>query len=75
MAGVVQLVHIDQNGAGDAIAGELIQQLAEVDIAVIAKGDEGGKAQFMLLGPIQNGGADGGGLREKGDLPRLGGNG
>ena len=75
VAGVVQLVHIDQNGAGDAVAGELIQQLAEVDIAVIAKGDKGGKAQFMLLGPIENGGADGGGLRQKGDLPRLGGNG
>ncbi len=75
VAGVVQLVHIDQDGAGDAIAGELIQQLAEVDVAVITKGDEGGKAQFMLLGPIQNGGADGGGLRQKGDLPRLGGNG
>ncbi len=75
VAGVVQLVHIDQNGAGDAVAGELIQQLAEVDIAVITKGDEGGEAQFMLLGPIQNGGADGGGLRQKGDLSRLGGNG
>ncbi len=75
VAGVVQLVHVDQNGAGDAIAGELIQQLAEVDIAVIAKGDEGGEAQLMLLGPIQNGGADGGGLRQKCDLPRLGGNG
>ncbi len=37
VAGVVQLVHIDQNGAGDAVAGELIQQLAEVDVAVIAK--------------------------------------
>lgn len=62
VAGVVQFVHVDQDGAGDAVAGELVQQLAEVDVAVITQGDEGGKAQFMLLGPIQNGGADGGGL-------------
>ena len=59
MAGVLQLVHVEQDGAGHAVAGELIQQLAEVDVAVIAKGDEGREAELMLLGPIQDGGADG----------------
>lgn len=52
MAGVLQLVHVEQDGAGHAVARELIQQLAEVDVAVIAKGDEGREAKFMLLGPI-----------------------
>ncbi len=74
MAGIVQLVHVEQDGAGDAVTGELIQQLAKVDVAVIAKGDEGRESQLMLLGPVENGGADRGRLGEKGDLPGLGGN-
>ena len=72
VAGIVQLVHIEQDGAGCAVAGELIQQLAEVYVTVIAEGDEGREAQLMLLGPVQYGGADGGRLGEKGDLARFG---
>ncbi|MNS48838.1 hypothetical protein D3C72_814220 [compost metagenome] len=41
VAGIVQFVHVDQDGAGCPVAGELIQQLAEVDVAVITKRNEG----------------------------------
>ncbi|MNF63448.1 hypothetical protein D3C84_451520 [compost metagenome] len=75
MAGVVQLVHVDQDGAGRPVAGELIQQLAEVDVAVIPEGDEGREADLPLLGPVENGGADRRRLGEEGHLPWGGGDG
>ena len=68
--GIVQLVHVDQDGAGRPVPGELIQQLAKVDVAMIAQGDEGREADFALLGPIQDGGADRCRLGEKRHLSR-----
>ena len=70
MPGIVQLVHVDQDGAGRPVPGELIQQLAKVDVAMIAQGDEGREADFALFGPIQDGGADRCRLGEKRHLSR-----
>ncbi|MNJ25206.1 hypothetical protein D3C77_196450 [compost metagenome] len=68
VTGIVQLVHVDQDGAGCPVAGELIQQLAEVDVAVIPKRDEGREADLPLLGPVEDGGADRRRLGEEGHL-------
>ncbi len=52
-ARVAEMLEVQQNGAGLAVAGQKVQQVIDINIRAIARGDEVGKTHLALLRPVR----------------------
>ena len=65
LASVVDRLDVKQDGAGAAVDGEIVEQIAEIDIDLIAERDHRGEADRSLRRPFDEAGRDGSGLRDQ----------
>ncbi len=70
-ARVAEMLEVQQNGAGLAVAGQKVQQVIDINIRAITQGDEVGKTHLALLRPVKDSIGDGGRLRDKGQFTAM----
>ena len=61
-------LHVHQDGLGAGIAGQVVDDVAEVHVGAVAQRDEMRKPDAAAVGPIQHGGCQRARLRHKGQL-------
>ncbi len=66
--GIAQVLQIEQDRAGFAVAGQEVEKLINVDIQTVTEGDKIGETHLALLGPVENGIGHRRRLRDKGQL-------
>ena len=70
-ARVAEMLKVEQNGAGFAVAGQKVQQVIDIYIQTITQRDKVGKPHLALLRPIKDGVGDGSRLRDKGQFTAM----
>ena len=69
-AGVLDGLDIEQDRLGLAIEREIIEQIRDIDVELIANRDHTGEAHAALLGPAHHPGDDRAGLRDQRQITR-----
>ena len=67
LARIAQVLQVEQDGAGGAVAGEVIEHVAEVDVGRVAQRDKVGKADAAGARPVQHPDHQRARLRHEGD--------
>ena len=67
LAGVGQVLHVDEDRLDVAVVAQVVDHVAEIHIEHGADGDEVAEADVAHGGPVQAGGADGAALRNEAD--------
>ncbi len=70
LARIAQVLDVEQDRAGGAIAGEVVEHVAEVDVGRIAERDEMREADAARVRPVQHPGHQRARLRDEGDPAR-----
>lgn len=63
-----QLLHVEQDRAALCIAGEIVEQVAEIDVRHVAQGDDVREADAARARPIDDGGDERARLRQEGEV-------
>lgn len=66
--GVTDGLHVDEDGVGVLIVAEVVDEVGEVDVGHGTDGDEGGVAETLLEGPVEDGAHEGAGLGDETDV-------
>ena len=61
-------LHVQQDGAALRVAGQVVEQIAEIDVGHIAERDDVGEADVAAARPIDDARDQGSRLREEGDV-------
>jgi hypothetical protein len=72
LAGVADGLDVEQDGADVRMGAQIVDGVAEVDVEVVAQGDEMREADAARRGPVQHRRAQGAGLADEGHLAGLG---
>jgi hypothetical protein len=65
-------LHIEEDGVGGGVLGEVVEHVAEIDVAHVADRGEMGKPDAAALGPVDDAEQDRARLADEGDAARLG---
>ena len=71
LAGIVDQLDVEQNGPRAAIDGEIVEQIAEIDIDLVAERDHRRESDRAFRGPFDQARGDGSGLRDQGEVAAL----
>ena len=64
----LDVFHVQQDGGRVGIAGQVVEQVAEIDVVAAAERNELGKAHAMRVGPVEHARHQRARLRHEGDL-------
>ena len=70
LAGILDRLDVKQDGLGLFIQREVIEQIGDIDIELVADRDDAGKANGTLRRPIHHAGGNGAGLRDQRQISR-----
>ena len=73
-AGVTDAFDVHQDVVRAAVVDQVIENFAEIDVGRHAERNHRGETNLVGLGPVEYGGAHGAGLRDEGEVARVGGN-
>ena len=72
LAGVGHRLDVQEDGRGRGVQGQVVEQVAEVDVGHVADRDQVGEADVAGGGPVEDAREDGAGLGDEGELAGLG---
>ncbi len=68
LARIADRFDVEQDRAGRAVGGEVVEAIAEIDVDLVAEGDDGGEADTALRRPFDEPRRDGARLRDEGEI-------
>ena len=71
LAGIVDRLDVEQDGPRAAIDGEIVEQIAEIDIDLVSERNHRRETDRAFRGPFDQARRDGSGLRDQGEVAAL----